>query len=216
MRTLIIAAHMDDEALSTGALVVRRIREGGEVFVLTVYGRVYEYGKETVDESYAEQCLDFMQAKEKLGYQLHRCMNLTEGEPAQVGYYKILERIEGVLSTFSPHEVVIPSASDMNQDHKFLNHACKIALRPANLQGVVRILEAHAFDGIPTSANYFIPMTANDLMVKLIAIEQYRREARSGVHPRSMENIEAVHKVIGAKCGHKYAEGYTLNFLREV
>ena len=209
-RTLIIAPHMDDEAISTGGLIQDRISAGGEVMVLAVYGRVYEYGTVTVDESIKMEEEDFHEARKILGYQHFEILNMREGEPHRVGYYAVLKPIERVLSSFHPTEVVIPSGHDLNQDHQFLHHACKIALRPANLQGVKRILAAQAFDGELVDMPYKVAMTESQVQIKLGAMDAYRRERRHGNHPRAPRSVVAFHMAMGARAGLDYAECYDL------
>lgn len=213
MKTLVIVPHLDDEALSCGALIHRRVAaQAGLVMVLAVYGRVYDYGRINHD---SEELSDFYEAKKVLGYQYHEALMLPEGEPAQVGYYKTLEAVEKALGWFHPDEVVVPSPLDLNQDHRFLSEVMRIALRPANLFDVRRVLEFRAFDSQLSEPNYFVPFQDETMAVKMAAIAKYRREARAGNHPRSPENIDAFHRVCGSKCGAKYAEAYTVRLERE-
>jgi len=112
----------------------------------------------------------------------------------------------------APHmddEVVIPSALDMNQDHRFLNDLCKIALRPANMGNVTRVLESRSFDSNLTRPLYYITFSHEVLGRKERALEAYTTEFRYGYHPRSL------HTVLGSYCNSGYAEGYDLIFNRE-
>ena len=210
-KTLIIVAHQDDEALSCGCLIVDRVLRGHEVHVLTVYGRVYDYGRVSVDSSVDEQTVAFDEAKSILGYHHAQTGNLKEGEPGQVGYYQALELIESSLKGFTPSEIVIPSFHDLNQDHVFLNHACRIALRAGNLpRGPVRVLEAFAFDRTTTHPNWFLSHSDKTLERKLDAVAAYKTEVRPYPHPRSAIKIRAQHEVWGGMCGTALAEGYKL------
>lgn len=217
-RTMVIAAHMDDETLSCGALIQSRISSGGAVFILVLSGRVYDYGRETEVMSISEEFSDFTSAIGVLGVKgsnSFRCMNMREGEPYSIGYYPALQAVEEALQAFRPAEVVIPSQHDLNQDHRHYADVCAIALRPANLQGVQRILAMTAFDSTPHAYNYFIPFGREVLDVKLAAMACYRRESRELPHPRAPQNIEAFHRVIGSKVGQEFAEPYDLLMYRE-
>jgi LmbE family N-acetylglucosaminyl deacetylase len=206
MRTLVIAPHMDDEAISCGGLIARRLSEGAEVGVLCVYGRVYDYGRHDGTE---EEEKDFFAAKKALGFQHHWLGQLREGEPHTVGFYKVLELLEGGISAFKPDELVIPSADDLNQDHRHLNHVCRIALRPINLGFCHRVLEFVALDGRVRQPTYFVALTRSDFLLKLCAINCYQRERRQLPSPRAPENVEAQARVWGAVAGVEYAEGFT-------
>ena len=119
MRTLIVAAHMDDEALSCGGLIQTRIKQGYDVHVMVPYGRSYSYGKMYGVDQVKERA-NFSAAKEVLGYKKAYLPGLREGEPYQVGYYVILKHLEKYLKAYPFDEVVIPSDRDLNQDHRFL------------------------------------------------------------------------------------------------
>ena len=204
MGTLIIAPHMDDEAISCGGLIRRRLFQGMEVAVATIYGRVYDYGRE--DGSNVER-KDFMAARKVLGYDKFWNFDLREGEPHTVGYYKALEHVEFLLREFQPEEVVIPAADDLNQDHRVLNHVCRIALRPINMGDVFRVLELFAVDGSLRQPTFYCPLSDVQLNAKLDAVAAYTRESRT-LGPRAPDNLWAQAKVWGAACGQKYAEAY--------
>lgn len=211
MRTLLVMPHMDDEVISCGGLIQRRLAQGAEVHVLCVYGRVYDFGRE---DGAASEALDFLEAKKVLGFHHHQLGNGTTlvrgGEPGQVGYFEPLEIVEEILRQLQPDEVVGPSRHDLNQEHRMLSHVLEIALRPVNRGNADRILEFHALDGQLRQPNFFLGLTEQQLQKKSMAIQQYRRERRTGASPRSAENVIAQARVWGAACGQEYAEAYTL------
>jgi LmbE family N-acetylglucosaminyl deacetylase len=215
MKTFVIAPHLDDEAISCGGLIQARIAAGGTVYVLAIYGRKYDYGMEDQRAADAAETEDFLHSCAILGctgcYVL-----LPEGEPHQVGYYKVLFEIERALKGFDPDEVICPAHDDLNQDHRFLHHVVGIALRPVNLGSVSRVLEFFALDGSVRQPNYFVPLTSNQGHTKLDAIAAYRREARGGTSPRAPTNVMAQMQVWGAACGSPLAEAYRLRFAREI
>lgn len=211
MRTLIILAHQDDEALSCGGLIQDRLMRGNKVYLITMFGRKYEYGRQDQAMELRQQA-DYEKACAELGMQwgTYNHVGLEEGEPSKVGYYAPLEAVERRLKLFPANEVVIPSKLDMNQDHRHLHDVCRIALRPANLHKVDRVLIAHAHEGDCSEANYFVQLSDEMLEKKLKAVETYSTEVRYSPHPRCRENIVAHARIAGSKVGAKYAEPYTL------
>lgn len=213
-KTLVIVAHEDDEALSTGGLIARRAsRDGVEVSVLTVFGRSYNYGQG--DQHREEQAQAFRRSCGFLGVSAFGSLGLEEGEPARASYYYVLNKIETLLSSFGPTEVVIHDDQDRNQDHQWLSNVCKIALRPWNIPQVKRVLMCQSPDGLPKETNYYVSMTPMEVELKRSAVESYARESRMGVHPRSPENLDAWHALCGSFCNAERAEPYRLYYQRE-
>lgn len=214
MKTLVIAAHMDDEVLATGALILARNREGADVSVMTLFTRKYADG---VDRSGVDQQA-FFAAHEVLGGFSAVNKWHEEGEPGRVGHYALLTDIERHLQAFKPDEVVIPGRADLNQDHRHLNEVCRIALRPGNLGSVKRIMEALAhdtFDGLQ-QANYGVSLGGRDAMRVMDAMRKYESEVRTPPHPRSFENMWARYRLYGAQFGVEYAEPYRVIMEREI
>ncbi|ATS92320.1 PIG-L family deacetylase [Stenotrophomonas phage vB_SmaS_DLP_5] len=212
MKSLVIVPHMDDEVLSCGGLIQNRT----EVRVLVVYGRHYpELSGQELWDKQAEQIQHFNAACGMLKVESVVFLNMPEGEPHQVGYYRVLEQLESRLKSFQPEEVVFPGEFDQNQDHVMLNHVGRILMRPGNLGNVKRVLKSIAHDSILTQPTYFVPMNSNQMKNKLNAMRCYEDEVRENPHPRSLDNIEALARVHGSKCGHEFAEGYITHMIKE-
>jgi N-acetylglucosamine malate deacetylase 1 len=205
MKTLVVAPHLDDEAVSCGGLILDRVAKGGKVHVLALHGRFYgPASSKDQRASDMREADDFEMSLKVLGCTGRPCF-LTEGEPGNVGFYTPLRYIESALKEFGPDEVVIPGETDLNQDHRHIHHLCGIALRPVNLGAVRRILAFTALDGRPSTPNYFVTMSLVDLDRKLCAINCYRRERREVPSPRAEANVVAQSKVWGAAAGVEYA-----------
>lgn len=218
MDTLFVLAHQDDEVISCGGLIQSLFERGSRVRLLTMFGRKYNYGDGYQFAS--EQGEDFKNACLTLGFK--KILGLgtpaavfffgrEEGEPHKLGYYDGLAKIEYHLKDFKPTQVVTHSPLDRNQDHRHLSELMDIALRPANLGSVRRVLHCHGFDGTTQAANLYVPMTQGQIDVQLAALNCYAMEVREAPHPRSEMMLKAQHKVNGSKCGVYYAEAYTLH-----
>jgi LmbE family N-acetylglucosaminyl deacetylase len=215
MRTLCICAHPDDEALSCGGLILTRLSDRANVVkVLTLFGRKYGYGEgpQYAEEQYAA----YKAALKALGSPQAHYHVLEEGEPQTQGYYRTLRIIEDELVGFVPDEVVVHSADDLNQDHRWLAECCRIALRPANLGDVTRVLTMLGIDGrLHPGINFFIPLTPVQMEQKQRAMACYHRESRVAPHPRASINLMAYHRLAGSQCGELFAEPYILTLQKE-
>lgn len=213
-----IAAHLDDEVLSTGGLIRKRVCVGGPeaVRVLAMCGRKYGQGLDA--EMWKRQMAHATEAQKILGYDELTMYQMEEGEPTKVGYYAMLEKIELALTQFKPDEVVIPGAGDLNQDHRFLNEVCRIALRPANRQvgtqegPIRRIIESIAHDRLDGAASAHWGVVMTDRMVATVqsAMACYEDEVRQPPHPRSPVNIEARYRFYGSHFGFDFVEPYRM------
>jgi LmbE family N-acetylglucosaminyl deacetylase len=209
MKTLCLLAHPDDEVLGCGGLIMTRREAEDAVRVITVFGRTYGYG--TGDQHAMEQELHYRQALWFLGVSLSKYYALEEGEPLSLKYYPTLRILEHELAEYQPDEVVVHSASDLNQDHRWLAECCRIALRPANLGRVTRILAMPGIDGgVPSGVNFVVPMTQAQVDRKIEAMAFYTRESRALPHPRAPENLVAYHRMVGSLCGEMFAEPFIL------
>jgi LmbE family N-acetylglucosaminyl deacetylase len=217
MKTLVIVAHPDDEALSCGGLIQNRVTRHDDVFVLCVFKRFYptlsgeaQMAQDEIDQSAFHMSLETL-GHENNAHLEGSMLGYPEGEPHSLSYYSLLLPIEKRIRAFRPDEVVIPSPDDLNQDHRFLHEICKIALRSGNMGGVFRILMWHAHDGgTPPGANWFETMTDDQLLLKQGAVERYPSEMRPLPHPRSPSNIEAHARVCGSMVAEEFAEPFTL------
>lgn len=208
MRCLVIVAHMDDEALSTGGYIQTRVAQGWEVRCLTVFGRTYNYGDG--DQGVKERLQGYAESCGVLGVSSFGSFEFPEGEPNSIEFYSVLRRLEDEILRMAPQEVVVPDCQDRNQDHKFLHTLSQLSLRPWAVPSVRRILGCQSPDGMSKDVNYFIPLSPAQVDTKWEAMACYPSEVRFGSHPRSRVSLEAWHRMYGAQCGVDFAEPYRL------
>lgn len=224
IRTLVIAPHMDDEVLGAGGLIRKRICCQQEVAVLTCFGRRPPVGipPEEMIAYTRRQQEHFTAAQGLLGFKQFQHLGFGEGEPTRAaGYYELLRPIEQIMKDFAPTEVIIPGRTDLNQDHRFLNEVCLIALRAGNrkvgapqTRPIKRVLEmvAHDVRGMPSKIDFAAVLTEKMIETVVKAMRCYTDEVRPDPHPRSVENIWARYRFFGAQFGFTYAEPYRTVF----
>ena len=137
--TLVLVAHLDDEALNCGGLIQKRVRQNHVVHVLRLYARKYNYVDAT-PEMWATQLSYARAAKKVLGYSTLMHLDLPEGDPQITGYAKTLRQIEQAVANVCPTHYLVPHSLDLNQDHRHLADVCEISLRPAVRATVQNVL----------------------------------------------------------------------------
>ncbi len=201
---LALFAHPDDETLACGGTLHSLASRGWEVQVLFVGdGVITARGGEAQDnrDDAAEAC---------------RCLGV--GEPTFVGFPD--QRLDGLVvsdvinatrGAFArrPDLVLTHAGSDLNRDHRVVNHVAKVVSRPVD--GPCALVECEvpgssAWNGASFEPNWFVEI-GDDLGAKLEALACYRNEVQRPPHPCSAELVEERARTTGAVAGLDAAEG---------
>jgi len=215
MKILIIAPHMDDEALGCGGTISRYVNEGHDVHVVFIAHRIYNH---TFDNSTNEQERESaLFAKEILGYQKATFLDLND-ERLDVCLQDIIIPLEKVVQNYSPEIVFLCHRGDNNQDHRAVFHAARVVLRPSATPYIKKVLcyevPSSTEQSPPFSEDAFIPNVYIDidktLPKKIEAIKKYQREGREFPHPRSYRAVEVLAYKRGTESGFIAAEAFIL------
>lgn len=213
MDTLLILAHQDDEALSCGGLVQRRVQQRLEVGLITVFNRSYNWGEGNQHEG--ENAWDYGTSRDLLGIGTSYFCDMPEGNTSKHEELFVLRQLESALTKHQPREVIIHDDQDRNQDHGWLSRVSKIALRNWAHPYVGRVLMCQSPDGLPKITNHYEPLRAAQMNKKVEAVAAYKLEARDDPHPRSHNSLVAQAVVWGSMCGESYAEAYRIYYQKE-
>lgn len=219
MNALIIAPHMDDEVLGCGGTILRHIESGDYVTVCIVANRAYEH---KYDQKIIKQEKNSCKKAQKiLSYQNLIFLDLPD-EKLDHSQIDIITRIEKVVFECKPDIAYIPHRGDLNQDHRAVFEASRVAFRPNAIHQIttLRTYEVpSSTDQVPRtnewpfSPNYFVNIE-HVLEKKLEAMACYLRESKVFPHPRSSEGLEIFAKKRGMEAGIKAAEAFMI--LRDV
>lgn len=202
MRTLIIAAHPDDEILGCGgtALLLKK-KQDIHVLVLDKGGREKPI--------LIDKVCDFM------GFKEFTQLDFPDNRFDTVPLIEITQAVEKVKNKFKPDAVFTHFEYDLNKDHQITYQAVATATRPVAGESVK---ELYSFE-VPSSTewkfpNVFAPNVFIDIHdtieKKIQAFQMYDTEVREYPHPRSPEAMRTIAKRWGIMSGLKCAEAFIL------
>jgi LmbE family N-acetylglucosaminyl deacetylase len=220
MKTLVIAAHPDDEVLGAGASVARWIDEGREVAVAILgEGETSRSARREAADPELVRMLERRaeQACRTLGLcEPPRMLRLADNRFDTLPLLEIVQRVEGLIAEFEPELVLTHHGGDLNIDHALTFRAVMTALRPTPSSRVreLRVFEiasstewAFGRFGTSFSPDVFVDVRAT-LQRKLDALACYDTESRPFPHPRSAQALEALARTRGAQAGLHAAEAF--------
>lgn len=216
MRTLVCAAHPDDETYGMGATIRKLSNSGHEVGVISFTNGVGARSRYTKEEVRSRESASH-EASKILGFVWVRQFDFRDNQMDSVPLIEIIRQIEEVSRDFSPDEVYTHFHGDLNVDHQTVARATLTAFRPLPTSQISKIA---AFE-IPSSTdygnpiahqsftpNYFESVSDADISSKLLAARSYGSETPEFPHPRSTKSLEALAAVRGSQAGEARAEAF--------
>jgi len=216
-KTLVVAAHPDDEVLGCGGLIARLINQGEHVRVVFIAEGTscrYEALNKKVQEeiSFRNQCS--IEAMRSLGVSSYNFYNLPCGRLDKEPIIEIAKIIENEISDYMPTTVLTHSNNDVHNDHIIIYRAVLQATRPVG-KIVKNLLSFEILSS--TEWNYtkvFIPNIFVDVTstinAKINAMHCYSTEQPKYPHPRSDKGIRSLASMRGSQSGVEYAEGFKI------
>ncbi|MBM3249764.1 MAG: PIG-L family deacetylase [Candidatus Omnitrophica bacterium] len=212
-KILIIAAHMDDEALGCAGAILKHKACADKVSVIFVAHRIYNHQfndkKSEIEKSHA------LKAKKVLGYDDVVFLGLDD-ERLDKCLQDIIIPLERHVKAIKPQIIYLPFRQDNNQDHRAVFDAARVVLRPAatafikelNMYEVPSSTEqSPQLSGLSFLPNYYIDI-GRFIDKKLKAMMCYETERRKYPHPRSEKAIRVLAQKRGTEIGYDYAEAF--------
>lgn len=212
MKSLVIAAHPDDEILGCGGTIAKyKDRINFYVLILTggAAGR-YEASMESVLQEQA------VKANQQIGTKDIFFEHLPNQGLDNIPLTDVILMIEKYIDKLNPDMMFVHSANDLNKDHRIVYEAGMTAARPCPGQIIKKLYSYHVassseWNQMDTS---FVPDTfiniENTIHQKIEAMKCYKSECRPFPHPRSPEAIQTYAGFWGLNTGMTSAEPFKL------
>jgi LmbE family N-acetylglucosaminyl deacetylase len=222
VRTLIVAAHPDDEVLGAGGLASRLASNGIEVTSLILCGLAEARTQRPETEDLLR---DALAAQRRLGMQEPILGTFPNIRLNTVPHIELVQFIESIIERLQPARIVTHHPGDANIDHEATSVACQAAARlPQRRPGLEPIREL-LFMEVPSATDWslrplvhrfqpdsFVELSHQHLGAKLEALACYRRVMRPFPHPRSEEVVRGLAAVRGGQAGLLFAEAFQTAF----
>lgn len=205
-KVLVIAAHPDDELLGCGATIAKHVKNGNRVHsVILCEGETMRL-QDVKGKRFATE-----EAAKILGVESVVSVGLPDQHLDTLPIVDVITPIEKIIDEFQPNIIYLHSGSDVNRDHQIVFEAALVALRPKNtfIEEIYSYYTVSATEwGYPRHFNPDVWIGFDDLIMqqKLSAFACYETELCEYPHPRSLDAVKNLAKMMGNQCCMEYAE----------
>lgn len=214
-KILIICAHPDDESLGLGGTLALHSQNGDQVRIMIMTdGESSRLNQNSSISTRKKQC---EKACDVLGISDIKFLDFKDQSLDTVSVLSLSQSIEKEISLFNPSLIYTHFWNDLNQDHRRIFEATKIASRPLPKSSIKELIcfetpsSTEWSYGEKFSPNYFVDVK-KVFNKKLKAISYYEKELQKYPHPRSIEGITSRAQYWGSTVGVNYAEAFVKIF----
>jgi LmbE family N-acetylglucosaminyl deacetylase len=198
---LILAPHTDDAELGCGGCMARLLSEGAALHVA-----VFSTAEESLPEGAPPGTLknEFYQAMEVMGIGRDRLF-VHDYPVRRLSYHRqeVLESLVEVKGRVRPDAVLLPSRTDLHQDHQVVATEGLRAFKELTVWGYEL-----PWNHVEFSANAFVVLKEEHLRKKWEALQAYRTQLDLARPYFSWEFISGLAVVRGAQVKAPFAEAF--------
>ena len=198
-RILVLAPHTDDGELGCGGTIARLCREKRDVHYVAFSNCHKSLPAGSPGDTLEKEC---KAAVKELGMDPGKVIFFDfEVREFPSKRQEILEELVSLNKYIQPELVMIPSASDIHQDHQVIHHEALRAFSKTSLLGYELPWNQTRF-----CTELFYKLAASDMEKKVKALQAYASQS----HRNYMQEdfIRSLAKVRGLQCNHGYAEAF--------
>jgi LmbE family N-acetylglucosaminyl deacetylase len=204
---LVLAPHTDDAELGCGGTMARWIDEGSSMYTAVFSTADKSLPPDSKPYRMKDEChlaLDEIGVPEDNRF-------IYDYPVRELGYHRqeVLEQMIELAENISPDVVLVPSGSDLHQDHGIVFQESLRAFRTLTMMGYEL-----PWNHITFSTQAFVVLNASHLHRKWVALTKYESQIEIARPYFRYEAIEAIARVRGLQVKSEYAEAYELIRIR--
>jgi len=222
MRTLVLAAHPDDEILGVGGTLLKRVEQGHDVFVAIICDCLSPRNTEEIRLKVRETSKAIAK---KIGVKKLFFESLgtdTNQRIDELPFSRVIDTLYKIVREVRPEEIFTHHYSDWNTDHQVIFNATISTTRTfldVKVKNVYSYEVPSSTEQAPNLAQYsFIPNKFVDISKyldkKIELLSMYDTEVYPFPHTRSLEVAKMTAKLWGAKNNVAAAEAFVV--IREI
>jgi len=218
-RILVVVAHPDDDILGCGGTLAKYSSTSSIRVVFIAEGTSCRFEKNDQNQIKAgirARSASAKRALERLSISDIYFHNLPCGSLNVIPRIEINKIIEKHIQDFLPDTVITHSAYDANLDHRIVFESALIATRPGAKIVVDTLLSCEILSSSEWAfnetfkPNLFIPISFEEVNLKISALIEYASEIRDYPFPRSERGVLTQAQFRGMQSGTEFSESFQL------
>ncbi len=198
-KILVLAPHTDDGELGCAGSIAKFYAEKRDVYYAAFSLCTKSLPASLPPDTLEKECKE---ATAQLGIEPGKLMLFDfEVRTFDQKRQEILETLVSLNKQISPDLVLIPSASDMHQDHQVIHHEAKRAFKNSSLLGYEQPWNQTQFQ-----TQLYIKLNKTEIAKKINALKAYASQAHRNYMQE--EFIRSLAVVRGVQCNSEYAEAF--------
>ncbi|MDX1639243.1 MAG: PIG-L deacetylase family protein [Balneolaceae bacterium] len=200
-RVLVLAPHTDDAELGCGGTLVKLLENGVEVHVAafsTARASLPPGSDPDLLRKEFNAAMDTLEVPEKQRY-------IYDYQVRKLNYSRqeVLEELVKLKKEINPEMVLLPSGSDLHQDHQVVHNEGLRAFKEITVWGYEL-----PWNHITFSAQAFVTLTPEQIAKKWDVLTLYRSQVEKNRNYFTEEFIRGLAKVRGVQVKAEYAEAF--------
>jgi len=201
-KVLVLSPHTDDAEIGAGGTIARFIDEGKEVYYAVFSMCESAVPKGLPKDTLKKECLSSLKVMGILPERTHLMNYFVRSFPEH--RQQILDDLIKIKNHTAPDLVLVPSSSDMHQDHGVIHME---ALRAFKKESSIWGYE-HPWNNLTFTNDIFVRLGVEHVAKKIKALKEYKTQSNRGYMQE--KNLRSLIITRGSQLDLPYAEAFEL------